>query len=689
MYLVLDLETTTKESFKRTANPFDKDNKIIVLASKRMGDAKVQTTYSPDGVKDSLPALEGIDLIVGQNIKFDLLYLWDEPQLQKWLKEGGKIWDTMVAEYLLTAQQSTYASLDKLAMKYGGSVKDDLIKLMWSVGLDTTEIDPYVLLPYAEQDILNTELVYLSQLEIARKEGMAPLIEGYMDHLLALVEMEYNGLYVDLDKLLLLKGTLETELSELSAALQDMTKQMFGPYDEVYDPQKNLHTMAVLFNTPVKFIRTAPLLDETGTPKVFGPKAQKAGQVIMRKEEIIANIQGFGLPPKDSTDIHILEALKKKYAKNDKLVLFIDTLLLYREKKKYLTTYIYGNTGSKETGLLPLIQNGGLIHHTLGCTKTRTGRLNGSNPNAQNIPKDLETLFSSRFGENGRIGSFDFSQLEVCVQAYLAQSENMIRDIKDGVDFHAKRLSYAEGLTYAEVDEKLKTDNSGIWAEKRRAAKTVSFQKAYGAGPEKIAKETNLSVETVERIFAEEDREYPEVKLFNKDVEASAKRSRIPTTSPLELREKETNTYIRRPGVYQGVGYYQSITSKKYHFLENGTTSAKLRAMGNDPYLYFSPTELANYPVQGTAADIVALSVGKVFRYILTHNLRRHLKMVNEVHDSLVLDIHKRLDSAELYYIANLLDDVDGTFKQYLGIGFNVPIKTELQIGPTWSKINE
>ncbi len=690
-YCVLDFETTVGESFKRKSNPFDPKNKIIVSAYKSTY-SDVITYYSKAGLQDPLPLplySSDTEVLVGQNIKFDLLYIWSDQRLQQWLRNGGKIWDTMLAEYLLTGQQETYCSLNKLAEKYGGTVKDDRVKEFWDAGIDTPDIDPDILLPYAREDILNTEIAYLAQLKEARRLGMLPLIEGYMDHLLALVEMEFNGLHIDLERGEKLRNQYERKLNQLENRLFELTRESFIDLPEVYDPNKDDHTSGMLFNTPIKFQKLVQAVNDDGTPRVFGPKAKKAGEPVMRYETVIAAPVGFGVPTHLSQSYKkkgafssgedILLNIKQKYVKNYELVQFIDTLLSYRETSKFLKTYIYGEKNGKETGLLPLVQPDGCIHHSLDTVQTKTGRLNASKPNMQNVPEELRSLVNSRF-ENGVIVNFDYNQLEVCVQAYLAQSDKMIQDIKDGVDFHVKRLAYAEELTYEEVRQKLAEDNTGLWKSKRRAAKTVSFQKAYGAHPEKIAKETHLPVETIERIFAEEDREYPEVAQFNKIVEESIRRTRVPTTNPLPIRDKDTRIYITRAHESQGVGYYQSITGKRYHFLEKASTSEKLRHTDRDPFRYFSGPEIANYPVQGTAADIVALSVGNVWR--ATRNMLGML-LINEVHDSLVIDLNKP-DGLTVHVIQTILENVQGTFKKYLGIDWNVPIKVDLQIGKSW-----
>lgn len=715
-YRVFDLECSIITSFKRKSNPLDQRNNIIVVASKSGESHDVDIAYNPQGIRRDFDfRWSDFDLLVGQNIKYDLLYIWSNPAFQAWLKAGGKIWDTMVAEYLITGQQSTYASLDDLARKYGGEIKDDEVKAHWDAGIDTSKIDPDILLPYARMDILNTEKAFLAQLNEARRLGMLPLVEGYMDHLLALTEMEFNGLYVDLETARKKQGELETRIGELEAIMADQMKDILPNFN----PNSPDQVSAILFGTELPCKRVIEKVDADGNVMVYGPKAAKAGQVMTHIEHLRAplpngfKLQVSGLTPmkggktyKVDADIllKVRNGLDRGY---ERIVSFIDAYLEYKELQKLLTTYIYGRKEIvhsvryddptrgrgysfrkeievKESGLIPLVYPiDGCVHHKLDMVQTVTGRLNSRDPNMQNIPTDLRNLFTSRYGKEGVIISFDYSQLEVCVQAYLAQSDRMLNDIKNGVDFHLKRLAYAEGLTYEEMCERYNNDKA-TWTPKRRAAKVVSFQKAYGAHPDKIAKETGLSVETIEKIFAAEAADYPEVNDFMGVVEDAARRTRIPTPSLLELKDKDTGVRgITRPGLSRGLGFYQSITGKRYGFLEYGTTSAKLRERGTDPFVYFKSTEITNYPVQGTAADIVALCVGRVFRRLQGEE---QIHLVNEVHDELVVDCKAEIAETTVERIQSILEDVNGAFKEILGVEFNCPIKVEYHIGTSWSK---
>ena len=687
-YCVFDLETTSIESFKRFANPFDKRNKIVVVASLLQGHDP-ELLYDKAGIKDSRLPFDSCNFLVGHNIKFDLLYIWGEDKLQKWLQDGGRIWDTMTAEYLLSGQFVKYASLDRLTEQYGGELKDDKVTQLFKAGFGSDEIDPEILLPYAEGDVLNTDLIVQKQTEQAKREHMMPLMMAYMDHYLALCEMEANGLHFDLELAADLKAKYTTKVAQLETAIATAATDHWS-IKVPFNPGSDEHISALLFNSTITIDEVVQLKDENGEYLRFGPKAQRAGQIKTRKEKRTYINKGFGIPISYtrptrksgvySTDRKILKEVLAA-TEGEKAKEIINLLLEYREATKFLNTYLYGQkwknkTEYDETGLIPLVQPiDNCIHHTLDTVQTKTGRLNSKNPNGQNIPADLLQLFTSRYGDKGQIVAIDYSQLEVRVQAFLTQSEQMIQDIKNNMDFHALRLSYAVDKPYEDVLQYIK--RSEEWKLKRKKAKVISFEKAYGAAPQKIANTTGLPLATVQKIFQKEDERYPEVEEFYKDVFKEIKDNRIPTDKLLFIRDKRTGDTITRPGYYQGIGYYRGITGKKYHFYEK----AVLTKYG-DVFKYFNPPDVYNYPVQGLAADIVAIQVGRLFRFLQHH--RDKCLLINEVHDEVVLDIKKKYMDELLPKVKEILEDVDGSFQKLWGTKFNVPIEVDISHGNSW-----
>ena len=687
-YCVFDLETTIVHSFKRFANPFDKRNRAVVVATMIKGQDPV--LYYDKEKTPELPEdfFEQFNFLVGHNLKFDLLYMWNNEKFQQWLKAGGRVLDTMSTEYLITAQQAVYASLDSLSEKYGGELKDDKISQYFKAGFGSDEIDPDLLLPYAEGDVINTEIIMQGQVQEAKKNQMMPVVLAYMEHYLALCEMEANGLHFDVPKAKKMQKKLEIETVKLRKDLIEQSKKMWTIPVE-FNPDSKEHISGLLFNSKLAVVEDIKLKDDDGEYLRYGPKAQKAGQIKTRKEKVEHVNKGFGValghtrPTKKegvyAVDDKVLKAVAKFAGGAAKK--FCEDLHEYRNKTKFLNTYLYGQkwknkTEYDETGLIPLaMPENDCIHHTLDTVQTKTGRVNSKNPNGQNIPKDLLKLFTSRFGKKGKMVAIDYSQLEVRVQAYLAQCPQMIQDIKDGMDFHCLRLAYAEDMNYNEVVELCSTSEE--WALKRKKAKTISFQKAYGASPHSLAASTGLTVETVTKIFDKEDLRYPEVKAYYEDVQEQVKRSRVPTPRLIFMYDKRGGDTITRPGEYQGIGYYTSITGKRYHFQERAVITKR-----GDVFRYFSIPDIYNFMVQGTAADIVSTQVGKVFRYLL--DKRDKCLLVNEVHDEIVLDIKEEYIDEIIPEVEKILESVDKSFQEQFGVKFNVPIEVETSIGDSW-----
>ena len=209
--LTYDLETTTQTQFKRKASPFCKDN-YVVAAGYSYDGGKSFGTYFTDstGYENSvMPFKEDTKLLVGFNIKFDLLYSWRKPELVKFFKNGGRVWDCQYAEYLLEGhrQHAQMCSMDSIIEKYGGTLKIDAVKELWNAGVNTPDIPEDLLMDYLlgneeegiEGDVNNTYLIFKAQVARATKihPNFLQMLKNRMDGLCATTEMEYNGLCID------------------------------------------------------------------------------------------------------------------------------------------------------------------------------------------------------------------------------------------------------------------------------------------------------------------------------------------------------------------------------------------------------------------------------------------------------------------------------------------------------------
>lgn len=295
-YVVWDTETTITKSFKRTANPFDPANFVVMSGWQRKG-GKVVGEYFGRGAKPSdwfTKLLDGTSLLVGQNIKFDLLVAFcdkehGEANRAAWMAyvaRGGNVWDCQLAEYLLNGMppEDHMLSMDEMAPRYGGNTKVDEVKAMWQAGINTDEIPPNLLREYlcgrhAEDgtvlehgDIGNTEVIFLGQLDRARASGQVKSILLNMGSLLCTTEMEFNGMAVDVAEGMRQARDLEERLAELSLELAG-----YLPKDLPFDFKWTsiYHKSALIYGGTVKYDAKVWYTKEDGSP-LYAKKKVKA-----------------------------------------------------------------------------------------------------------------------------------------------------------------------------------------------------------------------------------------------------------------------------------------------------------------------------------------------------------------------------------------------------------------------------
>lgn len=696
---------------KRKASPFLDSNFVVCSGWKRQGDEKPTGEYFGRGPKPFdwfTKLLDGTTLLVGQNIKFDLLHALREPQnLDAWMQyvaRGGNVWDCQIAEYLLRGMEPTshMLAMDEMVTAYGGNVKIDEVKHLWEAGVDTPDIDRDLLMRYLVGDesglgdIGNTEKIFLGQLAKARKTGQVKSILLNMGALLCTVEMERNGMYVDKARGLLLADALEKRLTEIKAELNAYLPEGL-PFE--FNWLNRYHLSPLIFGGTIKYQKREITLDAaTGQPVYFqkdethyvladgstmeisaweyqaaaqgdGPEREtfkggkNKGEAKTKKLKVpdvargpktamrdnFYKFPGYTKPKPEwatsteglySTGSDVIEELGTSG------IPFLKTLANVAKFAKDLGTY-YITTDPKtgeQKGMLTLVGSDSIIHHKINHTSTVTARFSSSDPNLQNIPKggksDVKTVFVSRFGGDGQIVQSDFSALEVYVQAILTGCTQLIEDLRAGLDMHCVRVSQKEGISYEDALLKCKGDKArGIaplpeWDKKRTEAKVFSFQRAYGAGAKKISDSTGMALEDVEALIAAEEARYPEISAYNAAKEKRIKESRRPTNNIMPHPE------VRGLMCQLGKGYSVTPDGKVYSYRESPAPAWLIRNGG--PAQSFSPTEIANYEVQGAGGEWAKAAMWLSIRaFYKRRNFNGLALLVNQVHDALYADARK------------------------------------------------
>ena len=273
-WFVYDLETTIGSYAKRKASPFNPDNYVVMAGWATKASPKpVGERYANDGGArlaarfTELLSEPGLRFVVGTNVKFDILHTLKHPAaLEAWqafVARGGLVWDLQLAEYLMEGQdqQSHMLSMDELALRYDEDLKVDEVKKLWEAGVDTPDIDPDLLARYLlgedlpnggrrEGDIGVTRNIFLKQLARCQKEGMSRLLMLEFGALVATIEMERNGMYVDKA----LGYTLADELrKELAEAQQELNSYLPEGLPFEFNWTNRYHLSPIIFGGVINY----------------------------------------------------------------------------------------------------------------------------------------------------------------------------------------------------------------------------------------------------------------------------------------------------------------------------------------------------------------------------------------------------------------------------------------------------
>lgn len=668
--LVLDTETSLKNDDvgKFKAHPIHPDNWVVWLGAKEISlDFKIESPVwmlkyaTKDKFKCKPTFNVGKTLLVGHNIGFDLLHLANTSNADSAIwrdlinNPDSIIWDTQLAAYRLSGQTMISPSMDQVAEKYGLSSKPGKMKEYWEQGIGTEDIPDDEVKPYLEHDVITTGEIFKRQLVEAQKEGMLDVMLIEMKSRMTTLVMELNGMYFDAEQAradcaAVLKPMREKY--ELNATTKGM--KLFGLPCAAVRPNSPHFLKAVLYGGTVKWREQHPMLDPVTGDQVYFKSGKKKGETKLQWKDFQREVKGVSPVKFPGTDDETLVKIIQHTKCDPELASFLEDVRGYRDGQKQEQTYF--------TGYSDLTWHDGMIHGNLNHAITATGRLSSSNPNLQNAGHSpIRNHFRSRF-KDGMLMEVDLSQIEVVVQAFLSQDMDMIHDIIEGVDFHSKRAAFAHGVDYAlvkeAVDDELHPDHAH-WTKIRKGAKIVSFQKAYGAGVNKIADTTGLSKGEVKAFMQAEDANYP----------------KVPLTQEAWIREVERSTGIR-DGKTSGV--LKSPINVQYRFFQDDFNGHK----------QYKPTCIKNYPIQGFSADILKIILSDLRRVVKDFNEKHgvNVLIVNTVHDSVIFDVPDAVDLKELGRLLrdHFIETPISVLKNTFGVEFNAPISADVDVGSDW-----
>ena len=389
-YTVIDVETTQKNKGDDArgrfgASPFHPDNRIVHLGQKCLEDGEYLSCDEALLIGSTLDA----DVLIGHNIKFDLHYLNKYHDMAQWVRDGGMIWDTMVAEYVLSGQSANGKTpgslkLGKVLEGYGlEHTLKDTVSEYFEAGMGADEIPEDEILPYLEEDVTLTAELFERQAQEAIERGQMPLLMNMMEATLATWVMEMNGAVID-TKSLRMYGDVVTGHLKMTVEQAQELVQVRTAYHE-FNPNSDEQLSTILFGGMLKYTYDEVVNDEEGKPLKY-KSGKKKGQ-IKTKKAVGELPQPRRLDPERYGSVRgkkcysvtdaVLSSIQEDTSVDPWLHVLCDLVQKVRSYKKEMSTYI--------DGYLSRVWHDGKLHPEYTTTTTETGRLSCRNPNLQNI----------------------------------------------------------------------------------------------------------------------------------------------------------------------------------------------------------------------------------------------------------------------------------------------------------------
>jgi len=379
----------------------------------------------------------------------------------------NRLYDTMLAEQLLFLGLHSKAGLQHLVAKY---LHMRLPKDTATSFQDYNQEYKEYQLRYAANDVCVLRDIYNLQLPKLRKDGLMSTAKLEFDFIKPLVEMELNGMLLDIPAW---RNILEEKIIERNK----VRIQLEDVFQEAVDQQTLFGVSLLNLNSPA---------------------------------QVVKGLHNIGVYV-ESSDVKEL----KKYNKNP----IVKLLLEYREYEKFISTY-----GE------PMIAR---IHPKTGRLHTRfkqmvdTGRMSSSDPNMQNIPKQQKyrTCFIARPGY--KLVTCDMSGAELRIIANLSGDPLWVKIFNTGGDLHTVSAAYINGISEEDVikDKKL-PDEDKTKKNYRSNSKPISFGLAYGLSAHGLALRLGISKDKAQKMIDRYFELYPVVKLFLEKSGADAVKKR-------------------------------------------------------------------------------------------------------------------------------------------------------------------
>lgn len=624
--------------------------------------------------------LDGAALIVGHNIKIDMLWLWANG-----FRYDGMLYDTMNGDYIAGRGQLTHGmSLKEAAKWHGVTLKDDRVQEYFDKGHTINQVPLDLVKEYGDGDCISTGELYDSQVNWFAEpdnKGLLPTLGLTNEFCMTLARMEFHGMKVDEGALDKLESDLREEYVKLESSLNTTVKEVMGDTPININSSEQL-AWVIYSRKPVnkrewagKFVRRvgnkAIPINRNLTPARFKqvlrndckvmyrtditqcPVCKGAGKIRKIKKDGTpytnahtcktckgkgylyldnGTVAGFKFNPPTaswisasgfSTSKNTLATLEKHA--HDKGNVEAENFLKGVQRLHALGTYL----NSFVKGIRKGVDSKHILRCNFNQTRTATGRLSASSPNFQNFPRGktfpIKRAFVSRF-TGGHIVDIDFAQLEFRAAGELSGCPVVAEDLRNAVDVHSVTASVLS-----------KIDRNAVNKDQRQAAKPETFKPLYG-GLKGTPDQERYYKAFLEKYFGVAEWHY-------------------------RLQEEAIATHK-----------IVTLTGREFDFG---------RVIRYGPGKSSHATKIKNYPVQSFAtADMVPWACILIDRALRRNKLRSVL--VNTVHDSIVIDVAPGEERMVLHTSVGAALAVRQQVENYYNLELQMEYPVEATVGKNW-----
>ena len=319
-----------------------------------------------------------------------------------------------------------------------------------------------------------------------------------------------------------------------------------------------------------------------------------------------------------STDEEVLEKLAEDYPLPAKI-------LEHRSLSKLKGTY----TDKLAQMAVPRT---GRVHTHYAQAVAVTGRLSSNDPNLQNIPirtaegRKVREAFVAP--EGCVIASADYSQIELRIMAHISGDEALVKAFHEGLDVHRATAAEVFGVSVDDVS-----------TEQRRYAKVINFGLIYGMSAFGLAKALGIDNTAAKNYITRYFERFAGVKRYMDDTREQAKAQ----------------------------GYVETVFGRRLYLPEINSPNGPRRAGAERAAI--------NAPMQGTAADLIKMSMVKVQQAI--DQQQRQTKVIMQVHDELVFEV----PASEVEWVKTEVPRLMAEVAQ-----LKVPLLAEVGVGANWDE---